>query len=195
MELHLLDDQQLVKVYLAGNEQALAELITRHKSRIYGYIFNLAKNRDLTEDIFQDTFIKVINTLKKGNYNEEGKFLPWVLRIAHNLVIDTFRKAKKIPISDGGSDFDIFDVVKSNEANIEEAMVTSQIQQDVRSLIKLLPEDQKTVLQMRHYGDMSFKDIAEELDISINTALGRMRYALINLRKLIEENKMSLTTY
>jgi RNA polymerase sigma factor (sigma-70 family) len=145
------------------------------------------KDKQLADDIFQDTFIKVIKTIRSGAYKEEGKFIQWVMRIAHNLIIDYFRKAKRIPlINNDNSEFDIFDTIKFTDPSIEEQIITDQIHEDVRSLIELLPAEQKEVLFMRHYAEMSFKDIAEQTDVSINTALGRMRYALINLRKLIK---------
>lgn len=195
MQFDLLSDQDLISRYLKGNEEALELLINRHKERVYTYIFSLVKDQQLAEDIFQDVFIKVINTLKRGKYNEEGKFLPWVMRISHNLVIDTFRKAKRMPTADGGDKYDIFDTIKQNGPSVEDTMVWEQIKGDVKELIEMLPEEQRTVLRMRHYCEMSFKEIAEETNVSINTALGRMRYALINLRKLIEERQMSLTKY
>jgi len=146
------------------------------------------------DDIFQDTFIKVINTIRAGSYKEEGKFIQWVMRIAHNLIIDHFRKSKRIPVIDNdNSDFDIFDTVRITDESVEDRMVIEQIHRDVRELIEYLPPEQKEVLMMRHYADMSFKDIAEQTDVSINTALGRMRYALINLRKLIKEKEVILT--
>ena len=160
----------------------------------------MVKDEDLTNDIFQDTFIKVINTLKKGKYNEEGKFLPWVMRIAHNLVIDHFRKSAKMPIAGRGNgneddDFDIFNVLRLEDCTVEDDLIEEQIHDDVRALVELLPDDQRQVVKMRHYMGMSFKDIAESTDVSINTALGRMRYALINLRKLIEEKDIMLTVH
>jgi RNA polymerase sigma factor (sigma-70 family) len=188
-----LNDQELVSQYLGGNENALEALITRHKSKIYSYIFQIVKDSQLAEDVFQDTFFKVINTLRKGNYNEEGKFLPWVLRIAHNLIIDHFRKNKRMPVVDGGEDFDIFDILPLKQGNIEDRLIKEQIHSDVRKLIQFLPEDQKEVLMLRHYSDLSFKEIADLTNVSINTALGRMRYALINLRKLIAEKDIILT--
>jgi RNA polymerase sigma-70 factor (ECF subfamily) len=155
----------------------------------------IVKDRDLANDLFQDTFIKVINTIRAGSYNEEGKFLQWVMRIAHNLIIDHFRKSKRIPVIDNSKneDFNIFDTINILDKSIEEEMITEQIHKDVRKLIELLPDEQKEVLIMRHYAEMSFKDIAEVTDVSINTALGRMRYALINLRKLIAEKNIVLT--
>ncbi|HET6244103.1 MAG: sigma-70 family RNA polymerase sigma factor [Bacteroidetes bacterium] len=188
-----LNDHELVSQYLSGNENALETLISRHKSKIYSYILQIVKDHQLAEDVFQDTFFKVINTLRKGNYNEEGKFLPWVLRIAHNLVIDHFRKNKRMPVVDGGEDFDIFDILPLKQGNIEDKLIKDQIHEDVRKLIQYLPPDQKEVLMLRHYSDMSFKEIADLTNVSINTALGRMRYALINLRKLIAEKDIILT--
>jgi RNA polymerase sigma factor (sigma-70 family) len=190
---HGLNDQQLVNLYINGNESVLEVLINRHQSKIFSYIFHLVKDDSLAQDIFQDAFFKVISTLRKGNYNEEGKFLPWVMRISHNLVIDHFRRSKRMPIYDGGEDFDIFSVLPLKEGNVEDKLIIDQIHQDVRKLIEQLPEDQKEVLIMRHYQDLSFKEIADLTDVSINTALGRMRYALINLRKVIQDNDIILT--
>jgi RNA polymerase sigma factor (sigma-70 family) len=187
------NDQELVKLYLQGDENCIQLLVLKHKDRLYSYILQYVKNHQLAEDIFQDTFFKVINTLKKGNYNEEGKFLPWVMRIAHNLVIDHFRKIKKMQIVDGGEDFDIFSVLALKDSNIEEELIKEQILKDVAKLIDYLPEDQRSVLTMRLYEDLSFKEIADMTGVSINTALGRMRYALINLRKIITENNIVLS--
>ena len=186
-------DSTLVSNYINGNEQSFEILIKRHKQRIYNFIFSKVLDRDITEDIFQDTFIKVINTLKRGKYNEEGKFLPWVMRIAHNLIIDHFRKAKRIPTFKNTDEFDIFSVLGDGELNAEKQLIKEQILSDVRRLIDELPDDQKEVLIMRMYKDMSFKEISQTTNVSINTALGRMRYALINMRKLIEDNKLSMT--
>ncbi len=185
-------DQELVHLYIKGNESALSELITRHKSRIYTSIYLLVKDEYLAEDIFQDTFIKVIKTLKAGKYNEEGKFLPWVLRIGHNLVIDHFRKEKRNPTITNGDGFDIFDVLGIHDESIEEKMVKEQTYTDLKKLIHLLPSEQKEVLIMRHYGDLSFKEIADLTHVSINTALGRMRYALNNLRKMMTSKELTL---
>ncbi len=185
-------DQELVHLYISGTEIALSELITRHKSRIYTSIYLLVKDEYLAEDVFQDTFIKVIKTLKLGKYNEEGKFLPWVLRIAHNLVIDHFRKEKRTPIITNGDGFDIFDVLGIHDESTEEKMVREQTYTDLKTLIHLLPSEQKEVLIMRHYGDLSFKEIADLTDVSINTALGRMRYALNNLRKMMTSKELTL---
>jgi RNA polymerase sigma-70 factor (ECF subfamily) len=185
-------DSVLVTEYINGEESSLEVLIYRHKNRIFSFIYSKVLDKDVTEDIFQDTFIKVINTLKKGNYREEGKFLPWVMRIAHNLVIDYFRKNNKISTFNNTDEFDIFSVLKDDSLNAENQIVKEQVLNDVRKLIEELPEDQKEVLIMRMYRDMSFKEIAELTDVSINTALGRMRYALINMRKLIEKHNIVL---
>lgn len=186
-------DASLVRDYLDGNENALGALINRHQHRIYSFIFSKVYNRDIAEDIFQDTFIKVIRTLKRGKYNEEGKFLPWVMRISHNLVIDHFRKNKRMPKFDNSGDFNIFSVLSDGDLNAEKQLIKDQIESDVQELIKELPEDQLEVLTMRIYKDMSFKEISERTGVSINTALGRMRYALINLRKIIEKRNLILT--
>ena len=187
-------DSQLIAEYLDGNQNSLEILIHRHKNRVFAYILMVVKDKQLADDIFQDTFIKVINTIQAGNYKEEGKFIQWVMRIAHNLIIDYFRKSKRIPVVDNDSyDFDIFDTIQFTDASVEEKMILDQIHKDVRELIEHLPKEQKEVLFMRHYTEMSFKDIAEQTDVSINTALGRMRYALINLRKLIKEKDIVLT--
>ncbi len=185
-------DALLVSAYIGGDESAISELVTRHKQRIFSFIYSKVYDRDITEDIFQDTFIKVIRTLKRGAYNEEGKFVPWVMRIAHNLVIDHFRKNNRMPKFENTGDFNIFSVLSDSSLNAEKSMIKGQVESDVRRLIEELPEDQKTVLLMRIYRDMSFKEISENTGVSINTALGRMRYALINLRKIIEENKIIL---
>ncbi|GAB4253883.1 MAG: sigma-70 family RNA polymerase sigma factor [Vicingaceae bacterium] len=193
MKASILSDQELIKAYLQGSEKAISTLIHRHKEKIFSYIFFNVKDEALAEDIFQDTFIKVINTLKRGKYNEEGKFLPWVMRIAHNLIIDHYRKSNRMPVVDGGDEFDIFDMIKNPDASIEEKIITDKILKQVKDLIKDLPKDQKEVLMMRLYYDMSFKEIADLTNVSINTALGRMRYALINLRKIIEAKNLQLT--
>ncbi len=187
-----ISDAILVSNYINGSERSLEVLIQRHQQRIFSFIFSKVLDREIAEDIFQDTFIKVIKTLKKGNYNEEGKFLPWIMRIAHNLVIDYFRKNKRIPTFKNKDDFDIFSVISDEKLNIENELIKNQILNDVKELVFELPEDQKEVLLMRIYKDMSFKEIAENTNVSINTALGRMRYALINLRKLIEKHKIIL---
>jgi len=185
-------DSTLVSDFIKGNENSLEVLIKRHKQRLYSFIYSKVLNRDIAEDVFQDTFIKVIRTLKKGNYNEEGKFLPWVMRIAHNLVIDHFRKTNRMATFKNTDEFDIFSVIGDGNLNAEKKMIQEQIHTDVRALIEELPEEQKEVLIMRMYRDMSFKEISENTGVSINTALGRMRYALMNMRKLIEKNKIIL---
>lgn len=187
-----LTDQVLVKDYLNGNESALETLINRHRNRIFGAIVIFVKDTNLANDIFQDTFIKVIKTLRSGNYKEEGKFLPWVLRIAHNLCVDHFRKSKRAPKFSGSDEFDIFDVLKLDDANAEEIITTGETHDKVRKILQELPEEQKEVVIMRHYAGLSFKEISENTGVSINTALGRMRYALINMRKFIEENHIQL---
>ena len=193
MEDMLITDAVLVSNYIQGDEAALSVLISRHQQRIYSFIYSKVYDRDVTEDIFQDTFIKVIRTLKRGGYNEEGKFLPWVMRIAHNLVIDYFRKNKRMPKFDNTGDFNIFSVLGDPDLNAEKRIIKDQVEEDVRKLIEELPEDQRDVLLMRIYKDMSFKEISENTGVSINTALGRMRYALINLRKIIDKNNIVLT--
>lgn len=189
----LTTDATLVRDYIQGNEASLSILITRHQQRIYSFVYSKVYDKDITEDIFQDTFIKVIRTLKRGGYNEEGKFLPWVMRIAHNLVIDHFRKNKRMPKFDNSGDFNIFSVLSDGDLNAEKQIIKEQVETDVRRLIEELPEEQKDVLVMRIYKEMSFKEIALKTDVSINTALGRMRYALINLRKLIDKHNIILT--
>jgi len=194
MKANTISDKELISKYLDGNQISLEHLIHRHKNRVFAYILMVVKDKQLADDIFQDTFIKVINTLRAGSYKEEGKFIQWVMRIAHNLIIDHFRKSKRIPVIDNkNEDFDIFDTIRLLDDSVEDRMITEQIHADLRKLIELLPAEQKEVLMLRHYSEMSFKDIAEQTEVSINTALGRMRYALINLRKLIEEKKIILT--
>tara|TARA_B110000977_G_scaffold27395_1_gene34624 strand:- start:6977 stop:7573 length:597 start_codon:yes stop_codon:yes gene_type:complete len=188
-------DQDLVQLFLKGHSSSLDELLQRHKSKIYSFILSKVKNQALAEDIFQDAFFKVITSLKKGKYNEEGKFLPWVMRISHNLVIDHFRKQKRIPIvgkSKMFEDFDIFDVIDNKESTKEQDLIVDEQTQLLKNLIQTLPNNQREVLIMRHYEDLSFKEIAEKTGVSINTALGRMRYALINVRKQMEENNLDL---
>ena len=192
MNIKSLSDAQLVSNYILGEEIALSVLINRHQARLYGFIFSKIQDRDATEDVFQDTFIKVIRTLKRGNYNEQGKFLPWVMRIAHNLVIDFFRKHNRMPKFKNNGDFDIFSVLSDESPNAENKIVENQIADQVRILLEELPEDQKAVIKMRIYQDMSFKEISENTGVSINTALGRMRYGLINLRKMIDKHNISL---
>jgi RNA polymerase sigma-70 factor (ECF subfamily) len=192
MELQL-QDSVLIKNYINGDERSLEILINRYNQRISSFIYSKVMDREITEDIFQDTFIKVIRTLKKGSYSEEGKFLPWVMRIAHNLIIDHFRKNRRMPRFEGTNDFNIFSVISDDKLNAEKQIIKDQIDFDLSQLITELPADQKEVLIMRMYKDMSFKEISENTGVSINTALGRMRYALINLRKIIEKKNLVLT--
>ncbi|GET29581.1 RNA polymerase sigma factor [Prolixibacter sp. SD074] len=194
VEIKHLDDYALVQKFVDGEHESLEILITRHKNRIYTYIFMIVKNHAVAEDIFQDTFIKVIQSLKKGRYTENGKFVSWAIRIAHNLIIDHFRREKHLStISNDETEVDIFNSPKFSDMNIEDNLVSEQIFREVRHLIEELPDDQRQVVIMRHYLGFSFREIAEHSGVSINTALGRMRYALINLRKLIEERELNLT--
>ena len=185
-------DAILVSNYISGSEIALEALITRHKLRIFNFIKSKVLDVDTAEDLFQDTFIKVIKTLKTGTYNEQGKFLPWVMRIAHNLVIDFFRKNNRIPTIENNDEYDVFKFISDNTPNVEKALFQDQIIKDLQKLVHELPEDQKEVLIMRLYRDMSFKEIAENTNVSIYTALGRMRHAIINIRKLVEVNQIIL---
>ena len=193
MDNRTLSDAILIKKYIEGDEATLAILIERHQSKIYGFIYTKIQDRDICDDIFQDTFIKVIKTLKTKSYNEEGKFLPWVMRIAHNLVIDYFRKSKKMPMQRDTNDYSIFSYLSDSSLDVEKKIITSQIEEDLNRLLDELPEDQKEVIVMRIYQDLSFKEIADSTGVSINTALGRMRYAILNLRKIIEKNQIILS--
>ncbi|MFN4122687.1 MAG: RNA polymerase sigma factor [Flavobacteriales bacterium] len=186
-------EQELIQLYLRGHEDALAVLINRYESKVFTYIKMMVQDQALAEDLFQDTFIKVILTLKGGTYNEEGKFLPWVMRIAHNLTIDHFRRNKRIPTIKNTEENDVFRTISESSLNVEEDMVKDQVLKDVKKLIKELPFEQQQVLVLRHYADMSFQEIADLTGVSINTALGRMRYALINLRKIIKEKEIYLS--
>ncbi|RFC54669.1 RNA polymerase sigma factor [Brumimicrobium aurantiacum] len=194
MNLSKQEDKQLVALYINGNEKAFEALLNRHKNKIYNYIFMKIRDEALSQDIFQETFIKVIKTLKKGAYNEEGKFLPWAMRIAHNLMIDHFRKSNKVRmISESSSrseDYTIFDLLELKDNNVEDDIVHNELVTQMIGLIDFLPESQREILNMRIFKEMSFKDIAEKEGVSINTALGRMRYALINIRKLIEKHDL-----
>jgi RNA polymerase sigma-70 factor (ECF subfamily) len=193
---NLLNDNELVQRFIAGDQNSLEILIHRHKGRVFSYILLIVKKQELAEDIFQETFIKVIRSLKKGKYIENGKFVSWVLRISHNLIIDHFRKEKlKGTVSNDSLEIDIFNSQRYSEDTIEDQMVNTQILSEVKDLIRELPDDQQQVIIMRHYLDLSFKEIAEQTDVSINTALGRMRYALINLRKLVEKKNLILTKF
>lgn len=193
MAIPTIDDASLVNSYISGNEAALETLIKRHQSRIFGFIYSKVGDRDLADDIFQDTFIKVIRTLKSNAYNEEGKFLPWVMRIAHNLIVDHFRHNKKMSMYRETEEFSIFSIMTDDTLSIENKLISDQVTKDLRQLVDELPADQKEVLMMRLYQDMSFKEISEATGVSINTALGRMRYAVINLRKVIDKHQIILT--
>jgi RNA polymerase sigma-70 factor (ECF subfamily) len=188
-------EKELIRSYLEGNLSSLQKLIKKYENRLFSYIFMLVKDKQLADDIFQETFIKVINTLKSGRYNDEGKFIQWTMRIAHNLVIDHFRKSKKVSYVDNRYDeSDVFDNLFIADQSVEDKMVMRQIYKDVRKLMNNLADDQREVLYLRCYAGLSFKEIADQTDVSINTALGRMRYALINIRKMIEEKNLVLTT-
>lgn len=194
MKTNKLSDQELVAAFLNGNELSIETLINRHRSKVYTYIYLTIKNHSLAEDLFQETFIKVIQSLRAGKYKDNGRFLSWVIRIAHNLIIDHFRKEKQMnSVSNDDSELDLLNNKKLADDNIEDLLVSDQIKEDIRKLINELPADQREVVLMRHFGGLSFKEIANQTDVSINTALGRMRYALINLRKMIKEKDLSLT--
>ncbi|MCD8172417.1 MAG: sigma-70 family RNA polymerase sigma factor [Alistipes sp.] len=194
MNLKKLSDQQLLNNYFQGDESAISDLIERHRKRVCDYINMMVKNRDVADDIFQETFIKVVRFLREGRYTESGRFLSWVLRIAHNQVIDYFRQQKQQnQITETDAGYDILNNRNLSEANVEDKLVLSQIQDDVRRLVDHLPEEQKEVVMMRYFSGLSFKEIAEQTDVSINTALGRMRYALINLRKMVQEKQLILS--
>jgi len=194
MNLQGLSDHELVKKFVEGDSKSFEQLIERHKGRLFSYIFYTVKNRHQAEDIFQETCIKAITSILDGRYSESGRFLPWVIRIAHNLIIDYFRQEKQLNIcSTDHFTVPVFDSPRYSDHTIEDTLVQNQIYEDVRNLIDYLPDEQKEVILLRHYGDMSFKEIAEHTHVSINTALGRMRYALINLRRLIKENDMQMT--
>lgn len=190
MQLQSVNDQQLIDSYLAGDEAAFSTLLHRHKAKIYSSIYMFTKDRELADDLFQDVFIKIIDTLRRGKYNHEGKFLQWALRISYNMCVDQFRRAKRRTKVSATETFDIFDVLESDMPNKETSMMRDQTYDRVRTLVDLLPSEQREVVILRHYADMSFKEIACLTDVSINTALGRMRYALINIRKLIEEKEL-----
>lgn len=194
MNLNRLSDYELLNNYISGNEISINILLDRHRKRIFDYIYMMVKNQDVADDIFQETLIKVVRFVREGRYTENGKFLSWVLRIAHNQVIDYFRQKKqRNNISEGDAGSDLLNHPKFSDRTVEERLITDQIEADVRKLIDFLPSEQKEVVLMRYYMGLSFKEIAEQTNVSINTALGRMRYALINLRKLIDENRLTLS--
>lgn len=191
MKKYKISDSELVSLYINGNEEAFKELLNRHKNRVFTTIHLIVKDRYLAEDLLQETFIKVVKTIKSGRYNDEGKFLPWILRIGHNLAIDTFRRSKRYPtvlMEDGTN---IFETLEFAEAPIEDRQITEETINKIKRHIQELPDSQKQVLIMRSYLDMSFKEIADATGVSINTALGRMRYALINLKKKMKENSLA----
>ncbi len=192
MQVKPLNDRELIRLYLNGNERAFEELLTRHKNKIYTSIYLFVKDQSLAEDIFQDTFIKIIDTLRNGKYNEEGKFVQWAMRIAYNMCVDHFRRVRRKPTVAPTETFDIFNVLKVTDDNAEARIIKSQTHEKVRRLVDQLPPEQREVVILRHYADMSFKEIAALTRVSINTALGRMRYALINIRKMVAEKEISL---
>jgi RNA polymerase sigma-70 factor (ECF subfamily) len=192
--IEILSDKQLVDSYRNGNVASFELLVERHQNKVFSYILSLVRDRQLADDIFQDTFLKIIRTIKAGAYKEEGKFIQFAMRIAHNLIIDHFRKSKRLPMADAvNKEYDLIDNAKITDLSIEDKMVTEQVYDDIRKMIDFLPEEQREVLNMRMYADMSFKEIADATNVSINTALGRMRYAIINLRKMAKENNLTLT--
>jgi RNA polymerase sigma-70 factor (ECF subfamily) len=195
MRVQVMSDRQLVEAYHNGKEAAFNELLKRYKSKVYSKIMMYVRDRAVAEDIFQDTFVRAIHALKEGNYNEEGKFSAWILRIAHNLCIDYFRNIKKMPMTRERDEYNPFDFISSEERTSEEDRMKREVKSDMKKLLNMLPDEQKEIVMMRLHYDMSFKEIADQLDISINTALGRMRYALINLRKLIEKHRMEMPMF
>lgn len=193
MSTSKVSDQELIGSYLSGNEASLTELVLRHQEKVTAYVYSQIRDRHLAQDIIQETFLKVVKTLKRGDYKEEGKFAQWLMRIAHNLVIDYFRRQKRFPVVENSEEFDIFERLWLKEHSVEEQIIYNQIIKDVARLIHYLPEEQREVVHMRLYENLSFKEIAEQTNVSINTALGRMRYALINLRKIIKQKDITLT--
>ncbi len=192
--IEILSDKQLVDSYRNGNVASFELLVERHQNKVFSYILSLVRDRQLADDIFQDTFLKIIRTIKAGAYKEEGKFIQFAMRIAHNLIIDHFRKSKRLPMADAvNKEYDLIDNAKITDLSVEDKMVTEQVYDDIRKMIDFLPDEQREVLNMRMYADMSFKEIADATNVSINTALGRMRYAIINLRKMAKENNLTLT--
>ncbi len=192
MQVTPFSDQELIQQYLSGNERAFEELLSRHRNKIYTSIYLFVKDQSLAEDIFQEVFIKIIKTLRSGKYNHEGKFVQWAMRIAYNMCVDQFRRKKRRPQVAPTETFDIFDVLQVSDDNMESRMIKSQTHDKVRQLVDNLPPEQREVVILRHYADMSFKEISQLTRVSINTALGRMRYALINIRKMVEEKEIIL---
>ena len=192
--LRMMADEQLVVLYAQGNNSAFDVLLNRHKSSVYSYIYFIVRNKELAEDIFQETFVKVITTIKQGRYTENGKFKAWMNRIAHNLIIDNFRQERsENVVSNDEVEVDLFNNMKLCDGTVEDSLVKTQVLSDVRKLVQHLPDSQREVLEMRYYQDMSFKEIADVTGVSINTALGRMRYAILNMRRLADENRMELS--
>ena len=192
MQVTELNDKELILSYLDGNEKAFEELLSRHKQRIYTSIYLFVKDQAQAEDIFQDVFIKIVDTLRRGKYNHEGKFLQWALRISYNMCVDNFRRSKRRPTVSPTETFDIFDVLENQEDNAEQQIMKSQTHERIRKLVDQLPPEQREVVILRHYADMSFKEISQLTRVSINTALGRMRYALINIRRMMEKKQVTL---
>lgn len=192
MQVSLLTDQELIARYLKGEEKAFEVLLNRHKNKIYTSIYLFTKDRSLADDIFQEVFIRIIDTLRRGKYNHEGKFLQWAMRISYNLCVDYFRRGKRRPVVSPTEDFNILDVIPQSDLNAEEHIMRSQTHDRIRMLVDMLPEEQREVVILRHYAEMSFKEIAQLTRVSINTALGRMRYALINIRKMVDEHQLVL---
>jgi len=192
MQVTSFSDRQLIQAYLGGQERAFEELLNRHKGKIYTSIYMFVKDDNTANDIFQDTFIKIIDTIRKGKYNDEGKFLQWALRIAYNLCVDHFRRNKRKPtVPSVNGEFDIFDILESPERNAEGELIRAQSHSRLRQIVDMLPPEQREVVILRHYAELSFKEIADLTRVSINTALGRMRYALINIRKMIAEKEVT----
>ncbi|WP_418450229.1 RNA polymerase sigma factor [Alistipes sp.] len=193
MNVQVLSDQKLLNSYLSGDQRAISKLIERYSRRVRDYINMMVKDRDIADDIFQETFIKAVRVIDDGRYTDNGKFLSWILRIAHNQVIDHFRAQKQSrQVTEAEAGYDVLGTLRFAERTVEDELVSSQIENDVRRLVELLPDEQREVVMMRYYGGLSFKEIAEQTDVSINTALGRMRYALINLRRMIKEKNLVL---
>lgn len=190
----MISDYELIQRFIKGEQSCFDQIIHRHKNKVFAYISMYIRDQALAEDLFQDTFMKVIQSVRTGKYQDNGKFLSWVMRIAHNLIIDHFRRIKQMnTVSNDDYESDLFNSKKLADANVEDDIIRRQIQKDVRKMITMLPDDQREVVILRHYAGLSFKEIADITDVSINTALGRMRYALINMRKLMEEKQISLT--
>ena len=191
-KIPMMEDKDLVRLYQNGNQEAISELVNRYKQRIHSTIFFLVKKQELAEDLFQETFIKIITSLRKNHYNEQGKFLPWALRIAHNLVIDHFRKEKLMPLQHDTDEFSVFDIMASNNRNASDQMIYDEKITYVRNLLEKLPYEQREVVILRHYAELSFKEISQMLNININTALGRMHYALLKMREIAQNEKVSI---